>query len=78
MYSRQVLLQKKMSSESCITYVCYIPESLAVKGKIVEVLFDGDWMNGFEVKDVYSPRRLTKDVGLHSRDYLKQRKASDI
>ncbi len=59
-------------------YTCWLPEEFAKAGKIVDLKRgDGSWTTGWTVDEVYNT--VSEEyVRTHERDYLDQRKASDI
>jgi hypothetical protein len=58
--------------------ISWIPEKLAIKGKIISLKnYDGVFEDGWEVMEVWTKREASL-VELSERDYLKQRKVSDI
>ena len=68
-FSRQVELRRGSEAQ-----VAYIPDRFAITGKVLRI--DGCG-NGWVVTAVYN-RRPSAEVNAHSRDFMKQRKASDI
>lgn len=57
----------------------WIPENHAIKNKIVKLKQDnGSWDNGWEVIEIGTVRLDEEYVSERSRDYTKQRDASDI
>ena len=68
-FSRQVELRRENEVQ-----VAYIPERFGITGKVLRIDGCGD---GWVVTDVYN-RRPSAEVNAHSRDFTKQRKASDI
>lgn len=69
-------LQKKVNDGTKID-MAWIPERFAQINKIVKIKKDGGWDEGWEVTYV-GPRQLASIVENQERDYLKQRKVSDI
>lgn len=66
---RQCLMKKGNTTQmSCI------PERFAVAGKFLKLHDD----NGWEVREVYGPEMDEAIANERSRDYTKQRDASDI
>jgi hypothetical protein len=57
--------------------VAWIPSRFAILNKIVKLRFDGEWVDGWRVDHIYNTRDK-EFIEYHERDYLKQRKASDI
>lgn len=55
------------------SYVAWLPDKFAVVGKVVEI-HGKNWT----IKNVYGPHKEDAEVHERSRDYLRQRKASDI
>ena len=81
-YTRQVKLERINNQGALEIYVCYIPERFAKIGKFVVVTEDfgpgsSTISKQWYVKEVYN-RRSMVEANLRSRDYIKQRKASDI
>ena len=62
------------------TMTAYIPEKFAVKGKYLELAEKNsdEWLNGWEVIDIYSARMSVSEASKRSQDYKKARKATDI
>lgn len=76
-YHRQCVLVKPNGKSSNKTIISWIPEEYAVINKYVKLKNDGIWEDGWKVTEVGS-RKLSKDINERSRDYLRQRKVSDI
>jgi hypothetical protein len=55
----------------------WIPEVFAEVGKVLKLKENDRWSDGWKVMKVYS-RRESTEVSERSKDYKKQRKASDI
>lgn len=56
----------------------WLPEKYAVKGSIVKLKQDGEWVDGWLVESVSEASMPYEEVRDRSEDYKKQRKASDI
>jgi hypothetical protein len=58
----------------------WIPEKIAVVGKIVDLKDDetGEWTRGWKIESVAHPPIAMDTLRKSSRDHLKMRKASDI
>ena len=70
----QCCLAKKQTN-SVRVQTAWIPEKFAIKGKYLRLKEDDGWL----VTAVYGTIKLEESVvNSRSRDYLKQRKASDI
>ena len=75
-YSRQCYLEKKEQDElRC--QVSWIPEKFAKMGKVLKLLDNDNWVDGWRIVGV-GARKLSKEVSERSQDYKKQRPASDI
>lgn len=61
-----------------IQTTAWIPEKFAVKGNYVKLKQDGEWVNGWLVKEVIIMAVPYKEVRKRSQDYKEQRKASDV
>lgn len=72
LFHRQCVLQR--GSE---TQVSWIPECFAKAGKYLKLKEDGAWENGWQVSHV-GGRKMSSEVNIRSRDFLKNREASDI
>jgi len=55
-----------------------LPEKYAVKGGIVTLKQDGQWVDGWLVESVSEVSMPCAEVRERSQDYKKQRQASDI
>lgn len=79
MHCRQCVLSKKTAAGMSET-VTWLPEKFAIKGKVVKLREDADsvWDDGWVVKSVGPQRKESKEVNERSRDYTKNREASDI
>lgn len=55
----------------------WLPEKFAVVGKFLKLHKYNEWDNGWEVKSI-AHKMLVDECRERSRDYCKQRKASDI
>lgn len=74
-YYRQCTMRRKNRGE----YVAWIPEKFAEVGRWLELkMKDGRWQNHWQVIYVGSSKREESYLVAHERDYLNQRKASDI
>jgi len=63
--------------DGLVCTTAWIPEEYAVVDKLVKIKDNGVWSDGWNVRMVWTTR--PKDwVEQHQRDYLHQRKASDI
>lgn len=69
---RQCILEK-----GNVSTTSWIPSKFAIKGKFIKLKDNGKWVNGWEVIEV-GTEMAEKTVIERSRDYLKQREASDI
>lgn len=78
-FSRQCALERKNPDGTMIVHqVTYLPEKFAIVGKPLRLKEDdGTWTDGWVVKEVYQ-RKETAEVNIRSRDYTRQREASDI
>lgn len=73
MLFRQCLLRKE---DRVLT--TWIPDSFASVGKLLKLKNDnGEWDDGWKVVETYN-RVSEKEVIDNSRDFMRQRKASDI
>lgn len=76
-YYCQCNMRKKIENGYKLN-VAWIPEKFAQKGKVIKLKWeDGTWEEGWEVMFV-GARQEAEKVEENERDYLKQRKASDI
>ena len=73
----QCRLRKDTSENSYRLDEVWIPEKFAVMNKFIKVKVDGKMEDGWEVIFV-GIRKEAKLVEDKERDYLKQRKASDV
>jgi len=76
MFYKQCKLAKK-TENGIIQDVRWIPEKYAFKNHILELHIDGEWEDGWRVMSVGN-KMEDKNLLDRSRDYKKQRKASDI
>lgn len=76
-FHRQCILERKNKDGSISRQCTWLPEKFAAVNKVVELKEGNEWEDGWIVKEVHS-RKLSDEVNLHSRDFTKQRKASDI
>ena len=76
-FSRQCTLKKK-DAYGFEEYVSWIPEEHAILNKFLKIKIDGFWEDGWQVTSVSAYRKKSSELNERSRDYLKQRKASDI
>lgn len=56
----------------------WLPEKYAVKGGVVTLKQDGQWVDGWLVESVSEVSMPCAEVRERSQDYKKQRQASDI
>jgi hypothetical protein len=71
-------MRKPTDKDSYKLDVAWIPAKFAKVGKYVKIKQeDGSWDNGWEITSVGSKRKA-EYVESNERDYLKQRKASDV
>jgi hypothetical protein len=74
---RQCHLQKK-DGDALWEQTSWIPEPYCVVGKVVKLKdANGNWEDGWKVVSASEPKPA-KFIEGHERDYLKNRKASDI
>jgi len=74
----QCLLYKYIPNFGTLKTVGWIPESFANKGRILKLQKDdGSWSDGWTVLAIYSTH-AESFVLQHERDFVRQRKASDI
>jgi len=71
-YFRQCILRKEET-----LYTAWIPEIHAHKGNKIRVRKDGEWVSGWIVEEV-GTRDTEENVLANERNYLTQRKGSDI
>jgi len=78
-YYRQCHLARKApSGESLVLMVSWIPEKYAIVGKWLKLKNEqGEWENHWQVTNVWT-RKTEEQVLAHERDYVQQRKVSDI
>jgi hypothetical protein len=57
--------------------VIWIPEKFAKIGKYIKIKENDIWDNGWEVIEVWAKKELDS-IEDKERDFLKQRKASDV
>ena len=57
--------------------VAWIPSEYAIVEKVIKIKVDGLWDDGWMVIDAFGTKSKEHIEG-HERDFLKQRKASDI
>jgi hypothetical protein len=68
----------KVGGTSTLNQVSYIPSRFAIVGKVLKLEDDcGKWTDGWKVVGA-GPEMSAEDIEKWSRDYLKNRKASDI
>ena len=72
-HHRQCELERPNEDGSRLVQTSWIPEKFAVKGKWLRLKGEDHW----RVVKVYG-RRESREVHERSRDFTKQRKASDI
>jgi len=71
-------MRKKLSENSHKIRVAWIPERYAKIGKYIKLKIENDVLeDGWEVISADSKTKA-EEIELCSRDYLKQRKASDV
>ena len=84
MWHYQCLMEKKIARTQskytmggkCVR-IGWIPEKFAVLNQVLELKEEnGTWSNGWVVKQI-GARKGSEEVNERSRDYKKQRKASD-
>ena len=69
---------RKKSGKVVITTTSWIPQCYANKGEFLMLKNEaGEWVDGWEVMNV-SPPMDAESVERNSRDYLRQRQASDV
>ena len=76
MWHRQCTLEKKVSTSCSKFRITWIPEKFAIIGRFLELQDNGVWENGWKVIQI-GARKGSEEVNERSRDYKKQRKASD-
>ena len=76
-YYIQCRLKKIIDKDTYRLDDAWIPEKCAVLNKTIKIKKDGVWEDGWEVIEV-GFKMNAKYVEDKERDYLKQRKASDI
>lgn len=69
--------QCKLEKWNCET-TAWLPEKFSILNKIVKIKIDEKWENGWKVVEVGTLPVTEEDVIARSRDFTKQRKASDI
>jgi len=55
----------------------WLPEKFAVKGHIVNLKNEGNWIDGWEVVGVFT-RMDSRQVSIRSQDHKHQREGSDL
>ena len=73
----QCELRKPVSKDSYQTNIAWIPEKFAVMNKFVKIKTENGWDEGWQVTYVGAKQKADL-VEAKERDYLRQRKASDI
>jgi hypothetical protein len=76
-YYIQCDLRKQIESGFVLCDVAWIPEKFAVIGKCVKIKKDDGWDVGWVVDKIHSAFKK-KESEIFDRDYLHQRKASDV
>ena len=76
-YYCQCKLRKKLDEDRYQIDVGWIPDKFAKIGRCLKIKRDGVWDEGWEVIEVGS-RKEIEDVEAGERDFLKQRKVSDV
>lgn len=73
----QCELKKQISEDVYKLDMAWIPEKFAILNNIIKIKKDGKWDSGWKV--IYIGAKMKAEiVEANERDYLKQRKASDI
>lgn len=75
-YYRQVEIKKKFESGYKME-VCWVPEKFAKVGNIIKIKINDNWDFDWQITQVFS-RKEFDELEITERDFLKQRKASDI
>lgn len=74
----QCILEKRLSDENVRWQTTWLPEKFCKLGMILRLQNeDGSWEDGFRVMSI-GPFREEKAVHERSRDWKRQRRASDI
>ena len=71
-YFRQCIMYK-----DTVIQTAWIPEVHARRGNKIRIKNDGEWESGWIVREI-GTRDTEENVLANERDYLHQRKASDI
>lgn len=77
-YFKQCSLSRKLDDSRVQEMTTWIPEQFAKVGKYLEILQDGEWVNGWKVKWTSTVRLTEEYVRARSRDHLHTREASDV
>jgi hypothetical protein len=77
-YMRQCKFNRSIGGGMSVETTSWIPEQFAKVGNVVELKMGNEWEDGWEIVSVNDDRKLSNEVNEHSRDYLKQRAASDV
>lgn len=78
-WHRQCVLERPIVGDAsgAMIQVSWIPEKFATAGKYLRLREDGEWENGWLVRQV-GGRKPSTEVNERSRDHLKHRDGSDI
>ena len=60
------------------TQVSWIETKFATEGRYLELKENGEWVNGWRVKEVYSGTQDSNLIQERSADYRKHRQATDV
>jgi hypothetical protein len=75
---KQCRLRRRIGPSARQETTTWLPERYAVEGGIVSLRRGGGWEDGWEVTSASGPTLPEKLVVHRSRDYTRQRRASDI
>jgi len=76
-FMRQCEMERARPDGSRETTTSFIPEEFAQVGRYLKLKDNDQWVDGWKVVSV-GARRSKKESNDRSRDFLRQRKASDV
>jgi hypothetical protein len=75
----QCVLEKPLENGGVLRRISWIPSKFASIGRVLKLRDDrGEWLDGFHVKFVSAESMPVSLIQHRSRDYTRQRRASDI
>ena len=77
MSQKNTYIQCHLRHVNGVVDYAWIPERFAQKGKFLKIRNNGQWEDHWQVVEVYGKKQFT-EIELKERDYLHQRRASDV